>query len=137
MQPNGPKWNQTRPNKSHLWPHELDFVPPIQQFSHLLILLRLKLWPLTFKGQFAECEWKQNFITKKTSYSDLDSQRWYKSPWIHLIWKHEALCHEWKLEMFKFGSDYQSDDENEIEIHFVDLSSDEDEYDLEIGPESG
>jgi len=39
--------------------------------------------------------------------------------------------------MFKFGSDYQSDDENEIEIHFVDLSSDEDESDLEIGPESG
>ena len=44
---------------------------------------------------------------------------------------------ELKLEMFKFGSDYQSDDENEIEIHFVDLSSDEDEYDLEIGPQSG
>ena len=74
----------------HLGPHELDFVPPIQQFSHLSILLRLKLWPLTFRGQFAECEWKQNFIAKKTSYSDLDSQRWYKSPWIHLIWKHEA-----------------------------------------------
>ena len=39
--------------------------------------------------------------------------------------------------MFKFGSDYQSDDENEIEIHFVDLSSDEDESDRELGPESG
>ena len=44
---------------------------------------------------------------------------------------------ESKLEMFKFGSDYQSDDENEIEIHFVDLSSDEDEFDLEIKSESG
>ena len=49
----------------------------------------------------------------------------------------QNFCHERKLEMFKFGSDYQSDDENEIEIHFVDLSSDEDEFDLEIKPESG
>ena len=39
--------------------------------------------------------------------------------------------------MFKFGSDYQSDDENEIEIHFVDLSSDEDESDQEIRQEIG
>ena len=91
-------------------------------------------------------EEKQNFINKKTSYSDLDSQRWYKSPWICLIWKLEAKTFlPWKkikiLEMFEFGSDYnKSDDENEIEIHFVDLSSDEDsnlESDQEIGPEMG
>ena len=48
------------------------------------------LWTLSRGQQFAECEWKQNFIAKKTSYSDLDSQRWYKSPWIHLIWEREA-----------------------------------------------
>ena len=89
-------------------------------------------------------EEKQNFINKKTSYSDLDSQRWYKSPWIRLIWKLEAktfaMKENWKLEMFEFGSDYKSDDENEIEIHFVDLSSDEDsnlESDQETGPETG
>ena len=47
------------------------------------------------------------------------------------------FCHERKLKMFKFGSDYQSDDENEIEIHFVDLSSDEDESDQEVELEPG
>ena len=43
--------------------------------------------------------------------------------------------------MYEFGSDYnKSDDENEIEIHFVDLSSDEDsnlDSDQEIGLENG